>query len=90
MNNEQSVEKYLCRKIKEHGGICVKLTGYNGIPDRLIIMPNGKCYFVELKAEGGKLSPVQIAVHYKMQMLGHEVYVLWNHAEVNNWIKQHA
>ena len=86
MKSEQVVEKLLCRRVKEHDGMAVKLTGKTGIPDRLIIMPNGKSYFVETKVQGGRVSPIQEATHIKLRSMGHEVAVLWNCEEVEKWI----
>lgn len=83
MNGEQAVERYLCRKVKEKHGICCKLTGSNGIPDRLIITNDGRCIFVELKADGGRLSAVQEAVHYNLRSMKQEVYVLWSFEDVD-------
>ena len=48
---EKTLEKYLCQKVKSLGGMCIKLTGEVGIPDRLVILPNGEEYFVGLDDE---------------------------------------
>ena len=66
---EKQIENYLKVKIKRMGGICLKLTGYKGIPDRMILV-NGKCYFVELKDEGKKLRPEQQAWQDKLREMG--------------------
>lgn len=49
---EKTVELYLCKKAKMAGGIPLKLTGYKGIPDRMLLLKNGKAVFVEAKDEG--------------------------------------
>lgn len=85
MKTEQAIERYLCNKVKNRGGMCVKLVGFNGIPDRLVVM-NGKCVFVEMKAPNGRLSPVQIAVHKRLKALGHDVRVLWSYEEVDDFL----
>lgn len=43
------------------GGACFKWTspGTDGVPDRIVILPDGRVIFVELKTETGRLSPVQ-------------------------------
>lgn len=86
MKSEQAVEKLLCRRVKEHDGMAVKLTGRTGIPDRLIIMPDGKTYFVETKVQGGRVSPIQLATHVRLRNMGHDVAVLWNAEQVEKWI----
>ncbi len=66
------------RKVKKRGGICPKFIspGYDGMPDRLVLMPGGKMAFVELKAPGRKPRPLQIARHEKLRSLGFRVYVI--------------
>ena len=58
---ESSIESYLVRKVKEHGGLCYKFVspGNPGVPDRIIITPIGKTVYVELKTETGRLAKVQ-------------------------------
>lgn len=52
---ESSIESYLVRKVKEHGGLCYKFVspGNPGVPDRIIITPTGKTVYVELKPRLG-------------------------------------
>lgn len=90
MKPEQAVEKYLCKRIKEHDGYCIKLLplGLVGIPDRLCILPDGRCIFVELKTESGKLSPIQIAVHMRLRKMHQQVYVLWSCDDVDWFIDE--
>jgi len=33
--------------------------GFDGVPDRLVLLPKGKMAFIELKAKGKKLRPLQ-------------------------------
>lgn len=92
MKSEQAVEKYLCRQVHDRGGMCVKLNCYNGIPDRLVILPpgkdgkDGKCVFVELKADGGRVAPIQCAVHAKLRRMGQLVFILWDFSMVDSFI----
>jgi len=43
------------------GGIAAKFVspGFDGVPDRLVLLPKGKMAFIELKAKGKKLRPLQ-------------------------------
>lgn len=89
MKPEQAIEKYLCRRVKEHNGLCVKLVGTAGIPDRLVILPDGKnSVFVELKTDGGRVSPIQNAVHNRLKNMNQTVYILWNFEDVDEFIKE--
>lgn len=48
------IEKALVKEAKSRGGMAVKFVspGFDGVPDRLVLLPGGKCAFVELKAPG--------------------------------------
>ena len=75
---EKDIEQYLTRQVGKAGGMAVKQ--YNpwlvGMPDRLVLMPDGRAYFVELKAEGKKPRATQILVHRRLEKLGFPVRVI--------------
>lgn len=75
---EKEVEKKLCVEVKKHGGIALKFVSpsFDGMPDRLVLLPNGKCGFVEVKAPGKKPRPLQISRIKMLKKLGFKVYVL--------------
>lgn len=52
--------------------------GMNGVPDRIVLMPDGKMAFVELKALGKKLRPLQLKRKRMLERLGFLVYVVDN------------
>lgn len=53
---EKAIEQKLVQAVKAKGGIAPKFVspGFSGVPDRLILLPDGKCGFVEVKAPGEK------------------------------------
>lgn len=75
---EKFVEQKLVRAVKAMGGIALKFTspGMAGMPDRLILLPDGKMGFAELKAPGKKPRPIQIARISQLRRLGFKVYVV--------------
>lgn len=75
---EKIIEQKLVTAVKKHGGICPKFTspGFDGMPDRLLLLPHGKFAFVEVKAPGEKPRPLQLARHRLLSCLGFRVYVL--------------
>ena len=75
---EKTIEQKLTRAVKARGGICPKLVcpGMAGMPDRLVLLPDGKLGFVEVKAPGEKPRPLQTARHRILEWLGYRVYVL--------------
>ena len=42
---EKHIERKLTDAIKSRDGMALKQTGMAGIPDRLVLLPNGKCAF---------------------------------------------
>jgi hypothetical protein len=81
---EKTIEQRLVREVKAAGGICPKLVcpGMDGMPDRLVLLPDGKMGFVEVKATGEKPRPLQIARHEMLRKMGFTVYVLDNPEEI--------
>ena len=75
---EKSIEQQLAKAVKAAGGICPKLVcpGFDGMPDRMVLLPHGRLGFVEVKASGKKPRPLQTARHEMLTRLGFKVYVL--------------
>ena len=73
---ESVVEKHLTIEAKKRGGMSVKFVspGLDGVPDRLVLLPGGKLAFVELKAPGKKMRPLQIHRAKQLTALGVRVY----------------
>lgn len=75
---EKSIEQKLTLMVKKRGGICPKFVspGFDGVPDRIVLLPGGRMAFVEVKAPGQKPRPLQIARRKLLERLGFSVYVL--------------
>lgn len=75
---EKVIEKKLIQAVKASGGIAPKLVspGFDGMPDRIVLLPGGHIGFVEVKAPGEKPRPLQLARHRLLRRLGFKVYVL--------------
>ena len=75
---EKNIEQELVKVVKSAGGIAPKLTcpGFDGMPDRLVLMPEGRIGFVEVKAPGKEPRPLQVRRHEMLRSLGFKVYVL--------------
>lgn len=73
---ESTVEKRLTVEAKKRGGMSVKFVspGLDGVPDRLVLLPGGKVAFVELKAPGKKMRPLQVYRAKQLTALGFRVY----------------
>lgn len=77
---ESKVESHLREEAKKRGGVALKFVspGMNGVPDRIVLLPNGKMGFVELKAPGEKPRPLQIKRMRSIERLGFRTYVADN------------
>lgn len=73
---EKTIENYFKTKIESNAGLCIKLIGYVGIPDRLILLPGGRMFFVEFKQKGKKPRKIQSFMLDKLMGLGFKVYVI--------------
>jgi hypothetical protein len=85
---ESAIERHLRDKVKALGGMCVKLAPtIAGLPDRMVLLPHGRIYFVELKREGdGEVSAIQLKRHRDLTLRGFTVAVLWSKPEVDDWL----
>ena len=82
---EKVIEQKLVQEVKKVGGLAVKFTspGFNGMPDRLVILPKGWIAFVEVKAPGLKLRPLQVKRHEMLRHLGCKVFVLDDEGQIS-------
>lgn len=77
---EKIVEEHLVKAIRLMGGLAPKFVspGFDGVPDRLLLLPNGCMAFAELKAPGKQLRPLQKRRKRQLEALGFRVFVIDN------------
>lgn len=86
---ESKIEKYLKDEVEKIDGLCLKFTSsIRGVPDRIVLLPENRIYFVELKNEQGKLSVPQKYLHKKFKRLGIHVYVPNSKEQVDKFIRK--
>ena len=75
---EKQIEQRLVKAVKARGGLCPKLVspGTDGMPDRMVLLPDSHMGFVEVKAPGEKPRPLQQRRHKQLRELGYKVSVL--------------
>jgi hypothetical protein len=76
--NEKLLERKLCAAVKRLGGRALKFTSpyYTGMPDRIMLLPDGRVCFAEIKTTGKKPTRRQKAVIADLQELGFRVFVV--------------
>ena len=84
---ERNVEEFLVKKLSKLNVHCYKVLPDNrvGMPDRIVTLPNGRCVWVELKTDNGKLSVVQQLRHKELRDAGQEVAVVWSKEEAEKF-----
>lgn len=86
---ERDIEAYLVAQVEARGGTCekIKFIGRRGAPDRLVTLPGGETWRVELKKRGGRLSYHQ--KEYADSLPDGALYaVLWSIYDVDCWLAQ--
>ena len=75
---EKTIESKLVKAVKNLGGLAPKFIspGLDGVPDRLVLLPGGKIAFIELKAPGKELRPLQVRRKRQLEALGFSGYCI--------------
>ena len=87
---EKYIEQKLVRAVKERGGIAPKFVspGLDGVPDRIVLLPMGRMAFVELKAPGKKMRPLQVRRKRQLEALGFLVYCVDRVEEIGGMLDE--
>lgn len=85
---EKEIEIYLRDRVKKAGGKAYKFEspGNDGVPDRLVIFPGNRIYFIELKAPGKKPRPLQVKQMRVIASFGCDVRVIDTKEGVDRFI----
>lgn len=83
------VERYLDDQFVRRGGLTRKWVspGHNGVPDRIGVL-KGKVWFIEVKTQGGKVSPCQEREHKLLIDQGCTVRVIYGVSDVYELMKE--
>lgn len=83
---EKDLERRMVRAVKNMGGLAPKFVspGLAGVPDRLVLLPEGKIAFVEMKAPGKKPAALQRLRHRQLRNLGFRVAVIDSEDQIQN------
>lgn len=87
---EKQLERKLVKAVAADGGWALKFTssGTSGVPDRLLLFPEARIGFVEVKAPGKKPRQLQMAQMNKLKKLGFPVFVLDDADQIQKIIEE--
>lgn len=86
MRPETPVERALVDAVGARGGLAIKLMpAVRGLPDRLVLLPNGGTRLIELKAPGERPRESQRMVHRHLGAMGHPVITIDTVEEARRW-----
>ena len=87
---ESKIEARLVTLVRQRGGLCYKFVspGNPGVPDRIVITPGGRTWYVELKNERGRLSAVQKWQHEQLRRRGAQVRTLKSIEQVIAFVEE--
>ena len=76
MESEKTTEAYLRDRVKALGGHSYKWVspGCSGVPDRIVVRPDGGVFFVETKSEGETSTKQQKRRQAELREMGCRVY----------------
>ena len=86
--SEKTLEARLRKEIEKRGGMALKLSSqlHRGLPDRMVLLPNGVLYFVEMKTTGEKPTRLQAHCHQQLRALGFTVCVVDSTEALENFL----
>ena len=87
---EKYIEQKLVSGVKKMGGMAPKFVslGLDGVPDRIVLLPMGRIAFVELKAPGKKMRPLQVRRKRQLEALGFLVYCIDGVEQIDEVLKE--
>lgn len=87
---ESTLERRLVREVERIGGRAPKWVspGNRGVPDRIVILPGGRTVYVEMKAPGKPLDPLQVRWAKILRDLGHLVYKIDSNEDIDCFVKE--
>ena len=75
---EKNIEHKLVTETVRRRGVALKFVspGCIGVPDRIVMLPDGKMGFVELKAPDKTPRPIQVRRIQQIRKMGFKVFVV--------------
>ena len=83
---ERQLENKLKATVTRLGGVVYKLDAKanKGVPDRVVALPGRTPFFIELKTETGRVSPLQAHEHERLRKIGQRIVVAYGWQEIED------
>jgi hypothetical protein len=90
VETERNIEARGGRELVKRGYLVYKFTSpeKRGVPDRLVISPDGQVFFIEFKRPDGRLSPIQIVQIERIRRNNGVVHVISSHSEMDALLQE--
>lgn len=87
---EAKIENYFKKQVELIGGKAYKFVspGTSGVPDRIVLLPGRKIFFIELKAPDKKLRKLQEYRAKELRALGFDVRTIDSMVKVDLFIEE--
>ena len=87
---EKEIEAYFVKEVKKLTGIAFKFRSPSntGVCDRVVCLPRGEVWFVEIKQVKGKLSTLQQLHADELRRLDMNYACLWSKEHVDQFIQE--
>lgn len=88
---EKEIEDKLRKAVKARGGWCLKWVspGWRGVPDRIVLLPGARIWFVETKRpKGGRYSAMQDKWRDWLTELGFPYWRIKNREELQSFLAE--
>ena len=87
---EKELERKLVRGVRSRHGLCMKRVcpGNRGVPDRIVLMPGGRVYFIEMKRPGrSKTDPLQEYWARTLRRMGFKTWLIHSLEELSETLR---
>lgn len=85
---ERDIERKLGEQLRGLGCLYYKFVspGQRGVPDRIVVCPDGTLWFVELKRPQGKLGALQSVQLARLTRYGQRTALIWDEEAANLFV----
>ena len=90
---ERDIDQWVVAACRKRGWLCRKLStvgfrGTSGDPDRQIVLPGGRHYYLEIKTLTGRLTKKQEHRITQLAVLGCHITVVYGMADAQAYIRE--